>query len=312
VFWRQEELGWWRMLKITALLIKRAVNNLLKLIVNGDDLGYSPGVNQGIIRAMEQGIVTSTTLLMNRQFTKEAIDEIKAGRVAKVGIHLCLTSGRPLSEPGLIPELVDREGCFLGRDYMLQANLSPHQVERELRTQLVKALAAGIRVTHLDSHHHVHQNRWVLEVMVKLAREYALPIRSVNPGMAKYVHEQGIITPTGFIGDFYGGGVSSKNLIRLLQEAREKFAKQEELQEKKSAEIKGMASKKVGLAARDMVIELMVHPAYMDEYLLANSNYTHDRERELRVLMDGELAVEIDRMGYKLISYGDITASREQ
>jgi predicted glycoside hydrolase/deacetylase ChbG (UPF0249 family) len=240
---------------------------------------------------MEQGIVTSTTLLMNRPATEEAINRIKAGRIAKVGIHLCLTSGRPLSEPGLIPELVDREGCFPGRDYLLQANLPSHQVEREFRTQLVKALAAGIRVTHLDSHHHIHQNRSVLEIMVKLAREYALPIRSVNPGMTKYIQEQGIVTPTGFIGDFFGAGVSSKNLIRLLQAAR------------------GKVIKKGDLAAREMVIELMVHPAYVDEYLLANSSYTRDRERELKVLMDGELAMEIDKMGYELISYGDIKES---
>jgi predicted glycoside hydrolase/deacetylase ChbG (UPF0249 family) len=277
--------------------------DLPKLIVNGDDFGYSSGVNRGIIKAIEQGIVTSTTLLMNSEATQEAINHIKAGRVADVGVHLCLTSGRPLTKPGLVPALVDRKGCFPGRDYLLDVTLPANQIERELRAQLEKALAVGIRVTHLDSHHHIHQNKSVLEVMVKLAQEYALPIRSVNPGMVKYLTEQGIITPTGFIGDFYGADVSAEKLLSLLRETGEKVTKMQGLKDKSYADIKETAINRGDRFARDVVIELMVHPACVDEYLLVNSSYTYEREKELAVLTDRELFKEIDKMGYELISY---------
>lgn len=262
------------------------------LIVNADDLGYSHGVNLGIKKAMQQGIVTSTTLLVNRQAAGAAIELIKGGQITNVGVHLCLTSGKALTDPGLIPDLVDLSGEFKKRKVEPGTAMPGNQVERELRAQVEKALAAGIDITHLDTHHHVHLNQTILEVIAKLALEYDLPVRSLHQEMRELLQREGVKTPDCFIGGFFGEGATEENLLKLLTEVGEHF-------ERERLEFPDNCFFPQG----KKVVELMVHPAILDDYLVANSTYTTYRERELAVLLNREVAQKITQLGFEWRSF---------
>ena len=82
------------------------------LIINADDLGLSVATNLAIRRAFREGVVTSASLMANMPALDHAIEHVIHGSPhLGVGVHLCLTSGRPVLA-GQVPLLVDEEGCF--------------------------------------------------------------------------------------------------------------------------------------------------------------------------------------------------------
>src|SRR5688572_31067184 len=83
-----------------------------RLIVNADDLGRSPGIDRGIVRAHERGIVTSTTLMANAPGAERAAALARECPSLDVGVHLVLTYARPLTDPRRIPSLVEPDGSF--------------------------------------------------------------------------------------------------------------------------------------------------------------------------------------------------------
>ncbi|MGF7184545.1 hypothetical protein GGQ84_000629 [Desulfitispora alkaliphila] len=249
----------------------------IKLIVNADDLGYSEGVNRGILKAQQRGIVTSTTVLVNRNATAEALKLASSSQLPAVGVHLCLSSGKALSQSNNIPKLVDEQGYFFSKDRVLQEPFPLDQVKRELRQQIETVLRMGVELTHLDSHHHVHMNPVILEAVADLAVEYKLPVRSVSQSMRAYLSERKVRTCGAFIGDFFGEGATSTNLIELLDQAK---------------------SLETG-----RVVELMTHPGEVDSLLLKWSSYKGEREKELQVLTKEGLTQIIESMGFVLTDY---------
>jgi chitin disaccharide deacetylase len=127
------------------------------VIVNGDDLGLSPGVTRGILEAHEHGVVTSASLLVDRPATAAAADAVGHTPVLSVGLHVDLADadGRPLVD------LSDPTAC--------RADVE-RQVERF--TQLV-----GRAPTHLDSHRNVHRQPPVRQAFREVAAEHGLPLR---------------------------------------------------------------------------------------------------------------------------------------
>src|SRR4051794_4235201 len=98
------------------------------LIINADDLGYDPAVTRGILRAMHEGLVSSTTCMVNLPPSEEAA---RAARGLAVGLHLNLARGRPLS--GAVPAALLQEGAFREEAAGL---LPPEAVEAEAGAQL--------------------------------------------------------------------------------------------------------------------------------------------------------------------------------
>src|SRR4030042_5568247 len=83
-----------------------------KVIINADDFGLSPGVNRGILCGFRDGIVTSTTMMVNLPAFDDAVQIIKENPDLPVGIHLTLLWGKPVTDFFKIPTLVCRNGCF--------------------------------------------------------------------------------------------------------------------------------------------------------------------------------------------------------
>lgn len=151
------------------------------LIINADDFGLTPGVNRAVIRAHREGILTSATLMAGGLAWEEAVELSGSTPTLGVGVHLTLTALKPVLPPEQVPSLVDAKGRFR-RQFWRVLFWKRKQVIEEWRGQIERVMAAGLRPTHLDSHHHIHLWPPLMTMVGELAREYSIPgIRAISP-----------------------------------------------------------------------------------------------------------------------------------
>jgi predicted glycoside hydrolase/deacetylase ChbG (UPF0249 family) len=131
-----------------------------RLIVNGDDFGWTTAISKGILKAHHDGVLTSTTMIVNSPGFDEAVALAKETSALGVGLHLNVTHGSPVSDRDKIPSLLDASGNFLGGDAfcirLFRGSIDPVELRREVDAQLMKFQSALGNPTHLDSHKHVH------------------------------------------------------------------------------------------------------------------------------------------------------------
>ncbi|HEU0152066.1 MAG TPA: ChbG/HpnK family deacetylase [Arenimonas sp.] len=151
------------------------------LIVNADDFGLAPAVNQGILDAHLAGSVTSTTLMVNMPAAAEAAAIAKAHPALGVGLHFNLTLGKPLAGASSVPSLVGPDGNFHERSALARGlftgRVRREHLVRELDAQHQAYLALGIRPTHVDSHQHVHGFPAVFDAIAALCEAQGIPTR---------------------------------------------------------------------------------------------------------------------------------------
>ncbi|MFD1413260.1 carbohydrate deacetylase [Oceanobacillus jeddahense] len=220
----------------------------MRIEINADDFGLTKGVTDGIIQAHQHGCVTSTTLMMNGFATHYAVEKALENPNLKVGIHLVLTWGSPLHPS--VPHLMKSDGIFKFTNGFLDMeapNIS--EVELEWRAQLDAYLATGLALDHMDSHHHVHGWPPLKNLVIKLAKEYNVPVRYVD-SLAD--HPEICWTDMLWTG-FYKEGVTD-DLFDVIQK-------------------ENVSS-----------IEVMTHPGQVDEDLKKVSSYTDARQKEIEIL----------------------------
>ena len=146
-----------------------------QLIVNADDLGLTPGVNRGILRAFQDGIVTSASLLVTGSAFEEAVALVRQNPDLDIGLHLTLVEERAVLGRELLPTLVDETGRFprTSGEFFRRAflgRISWDEVEREIAAQIARFQKTGLRLSHLDSHQHVHMFPPVFQIVRRLMR----------------------------------------------------------------------------------------------------------------------------------------------
>ena len=170
------------------------------LIVNADDLGMSAATNRGIFQAHEHGIVTSASLMVQRDATVEAAEQSRAFPRLGLGLHVDLGDWR----------------CENG-EWRQISQLVPHDDRTAVRTEILRQLEqfrqlTGRKPTHIDSHHNVHRDEFLRRVFVTVARRRGLVLRNFSPAVR-------------FCGDFYGEAkgravldwISSDNLRSIIR-----------------------------------------------------------------------------------------------
>jgi len=144
----------------------------MKLIINADDAGIDPGRNAGIFECIDQGLVTSISVIIDQAGWQDVLLRLKnkSRPNLSVGLHFNLTSGKPLA--GGHKTLVAPDGKFLNKNDLLQkANsngIDEREVIRELTAQLAALRKEGIEPTHIDGHNHVHILPGVREGFLKV------------------------------------------------------------------------------------------------------------------------------------------------
>lgn len=136
-------------------------------------------VNHGIVRAFREGILTSTSLMANGDAFEEAVSLSTQHPELAIGVHLVLVGGKPVSQPSRVPSLVQQDGklfsdykAFVKSYLKQQVNIS--EIAEEFRLQIEKILSAGITISHIDGHQHLHILPGVIEQVISLAKEYRI------------------------------------------------------------------------------------------------------------------------------------------
>jgi len=157
------------------------------LIVNGDDAGMCHAANLGTIECLEKGSMRSSTIMVPCPWFLEIAAYAKAHPEKDFGIHLCHTSewGKyrwgPVADRSKVPGLVDPLGYLWREVPEVYAHATPEQALIEGRAQIQRALAAGVDVTHLDSHMGTLQyDPRYLQMYLQLAVEFRLPLRMAS------------------------------------------------------------------------------------------------------------------------------------
>lgn len=134
----------------------------MKLIVTADDVGLDLAMTEGAIRGHREGVVTACSIVANGQHFNEAVARLRELPRLEVGIHLALVEERSLTTGSLMPKNYVQ---FLSSRRQLDW-------EREMRAQIEKVLAAGLNVTHLNGHQHLHMWPSVFRIVERLAKEH--------------------------------------------------------------------------------------------------------------------------------------------
>ncbi len=169
------------------IMWRKKINMTIKKIFNADDFGISKGVNAAIVKAHREGILNSASLMINQKYAAEAVKSAKEMPDLEIGLHVNLTNEYPAAPVQQIPLLVDGQGKLKNGfvNLLLLSFLKPRQLrqqaEIEMRAQIVKYLATGLSLQHIDSHRHVHLIPQIFKAMRELQKEFAVPrIRVMN------------------------------------------------------------------------------------------------------------------------------------
>lgn len=156
-----------------------------RVIINGDDYGYTPEKSEGILRAHKEGILTSTTVMVNIVSKLEVKELLKHKRRMGIGLHLNITRGKPVSLPEKVPTLLnEKREMFrpqtwtrkVWNDFGNLKNMA--EVELEFNNQLKEFKEKfDIKPSHLDSHHFITSHKKIFPILLKLAKRNNLPIR---------------------------------------------------------------------------------------------------------------------------------------
>jgi len=283
-----------------------------RLIVNADDFGLTSGVNRAIAEASTRGIVTSATLMANSQAFAEAMDIAKQSPRLKVGCHVVLIDGTPIRDD--VPSLTNGRTTFRTslKDFAQAAvrkRIAADEIQQETEAQICKLQAAGIDVTHVDTHKHTHLFPHVLRAVIRAAKTCG--VRAIrNPfeprharprsgaermwlrsaGVAAFriferqfrraVTEENMTTTDGTVGIVATGKLSQEQMTAILN------------------------------ALPEGTWELVCHPGYCDADLRnAGTRLLESRRVELQALESDETKKVIADRGIELISYSDLKES---
>lgn len=217
------------------------------LVVTADDVGLHPGMTLGALRAHDQGIVTACSVVANGRALDDAVERLRDRPGLDAGVHLTFVgSEHPLSPRSQVSSLLGPDGAFLpgfrafAARYVL-GRIDPAELEAELRRQIERLLAAGLKLVHANSHQHLHVLPRVFETVLKLAEEHSIPWvriprdpaarRSLNPraleiailnGIGRTARRQArgrrIETADRTVGILDAGRLTPGRLVRILKD----------------------------------------------------------------------------------------------
>lgn len=278
------------------------------LIVNADDFGLHPAVNRGIIAGHVNGCISSTSIMPGGGAFEDAAALAAAHPRLGVGVHLTLVGEKPVLDPSEVPSLVDGDGRFPGQyprfiAGFARGRVNLAEVRKELEAQVEKVMAAGLAVTHLDSHQHLHVLPGVIDITLDIAVRFgirALRIPAESPlyfggypfaagrlagrgGLwalavvaARKARRRGLRAPDSFFGMLAGGNMRLEYLQAVLR------------------------------ALPEGASEIMLHPGDDDNALGTAFSWNYRWQDELAAVTDAALLSGLAERGIKLISFREL------
>ena len=279
------------------------------LIVSADDFGLAKNINEGIVKAYKEGIVTCVNIIPTGEAFGDALKLTKTIGLNEIGAHLALTQTKPLTEASKIPTLLAADGSFY-QDYkklflrFIRKRIDLDQVYIEFKSQINALLMAGLRITNLSSHEHIHMAPVILDIFVKLAREYRIPAirflheeKSFHTGInqlykriilfclegrvKKVLNASAICSPDHFRGFLHSGKLKEEVVLRIIGSLDEGTT------------------------------ELVCHPAVIGPEILKKYGFHKNGELELSALTGNAVKRLINDKKIRLLSYGEFLLNNE-
>ncbi len=150
-----------------------------RLIVNADDFGHSSAVNQAVIQAHREGLLTTASLMVNEPACAEAVGLARAHPRLGVGLHLTLVCGRSALPPDRAPGLVNTRHAFgdsavlAGWRYFFRRDLR-QALRDEIQAQFIRFHETGLVLDHVNGHLNLHVHPTVLGLLCERAGEHRL------------------------------------------------------------------------------------------------------------------------------------------
>lgn len=277
------------------------------LIVSADDLGLTKTINEGIIKAYKEGIVTAVNVIPSGEAFEDALRLIRDNKIEEAGAHLALTETEPVADPADVPTLITNDGRFYKGHNQFFLNFFLNRIDRsqiytELKAQLARLKNAGIKAVSLSSHEHIHMAPDILNMLVTLAKEYHIrsirhlhrdgailkfdPKRFYKKAILAYfdkpatdiLKKNQIIYADDFLGFLDSGELDEETLIRMIK------------------------------SLKDGVTELVCHPGFLGPEVLMRYKFHVDCERELFALTSPRVKKTLEANNVQLTSYGQFLA----
>lgn len=274
-----------------------------KLIVNADDFGRHNLINRAVQIACEKGCLRSATIMAGGIAFDDAVKTAKNLPDLGVGVHLTLANGNPILPPEEIPSLVTAEGKFHENHVaflkkFLQGKINLDEVRAELAAQIKKAVNSGLRLTHVDSHQHLHHVPKIIDIVLDLAD-------------AAGIHAMRISSTKIFEGEFGGVGqfVGRLGLASLAKFAAQKARKKNfRMPEHFTGIVAGESVTENFLQTllenlKEGTTEVMLHPGTENEVLENFCEWEHDFEAELNAVTSPRILKLLEEKNISAVNF---------
>ncbi len=270
------------------------------VIIHADDAGMSHSVNRATIEAMEQGIVSSASIMVPCPWFKEIAAYAKAHPEKDFGIHLTLNSEwenyrwAPVVGHDKVPSLCDKEGYLWDGVPQVVFNAKAAEVETELRAQIQRALDFGVPVTHLDTHMGAVVSRPdLVEVYVKLGVEFDVPVFFLR-NLGREIPDERI-------------RARALELVKTLDEQKlpvldhmTQLYTNGTFEDKKAQYLKALAESSPG------VHYLILHCGHDDKELQAITTSSQLRDVDRRVFTDPDFIDAMKKTGVEIVTWKQV------
>lgn len=175
-----------------------------KIIINADDLGFSLGVNQAILKANTDGYLTHASLMANTEYFEDAIQLLPKFKDLKIGVHVTLTCGKAIFKENVLAKNGKLDWTFVKLLFLKKTPKVLKSLEEEIEHQILKIKESGIKISHIDGHEHVHIIPSINKIVRKLAEKHKIErVREINENLFESIK-------------FNGSTTNLSNVVKLL------------------------------------------------------------------------------------------------
>lgn len=279
-----------------------------RIIINADDFGLCQGVNDAVLKAHTEGILTSTTIMANMPAANQAVEIAKKIPTLGVGVHLNLYEGPPVSKDPCVKCLLATDGQFkysVARLSLLSLAIHKFRkaIETELAAQIQWVIDKGISPTHLDSHKHIHNFPAIFTIVCKLAKRF-----DISAVRHSYEPKQLSRSPWPLPRQ---GGKKEARLVRTMA----RINKIQDTGLLKTDALLGIAHtgkmdtnflKAVTLYNTAATTEIMTHPGYPQGFDKCRTFLIKQRQHELDALCNEKSKKYFEDAKITLVHYGQL------